>query len=584
MAYEVLARKWRPQQFDQVVGQGHVTQTLQNAIASSRVAHAYLFVGPRGVGKTSIARIMAKALNCMTNRDGVPCDTCDACREISHGSSLDVLEIDGASNTGVDNIRDLRDNVKFLPARGPFKIYIIDEVHMLSIGAFNALLKTLEEPPPHVKFIFATTEPQKVPATILSRCQRFDLRRISTGDIATHLGKISKAEGVTIDDDALYALARGAEGGLRDAESALDQVISFRGKTITEEDVLSVFGLVSRRHLEALCSAVLDGNIPDILRVISELDAAGKDLQRLAAEVLDYFRNILVMAFAPEVINRQEIPEYQWKLYKEQAGKVNSGRLTRMVEVFILAQGQLKFAISRRIVLEMALIRAARSATIATLDEVIKELKQAVDGEEVPSTGPSHHAGDQKRPFSTSEPSANQTRVEPATQKKTSEPVTTPLAKSREDEIELLSNHWPQICEKVGHMAPLARSYIRDTRPTSLSDLVCEVGCDPEFASHIPYLQHSKCVLALQHAIADVIGRKVSVHVKELDQAQTGQLPADTVMPDSDAAETKAGETSTGEHPASRPPEVTAKRKWAEDPAVKRTMELFNGRISDIRE
>jgi len=573
MAYEVLARKWRPQQFDQVVGQGHVTQTLQNAIASSRVAHAYLFVGPRGVGKTSIARIMAKALNCMTNRNGVPCDTCDACREISLGNSLDVLEIDGASNTGVDNIRDLRDNVKFLPARGPFKIYIIDEVHMLSIGAFNALLKTLEEPPPHVKFIFATTEPQKVPATILSRCQRFDLRRISTGDIATHLGKISKAEGVTIDDDALYALARGAEGGLRDAESALDQVISFRGKTITEEDVLSVFGLVSRRHLETLCSAVLDGNIPDILRVISELDAAGKDLQRLAAEVLDYFRNILVMAFAPEVIDRQEIPEYQWKLYKEQAGKVDSGRLTRMVEVLILAQGQLKFAISRRIVLEMALIRAARSATIATLDEVIKELKLAADDEETGTTGSSHAAGAQGRPS-----------PGPTAQKKTSEPELAPPEKTQGGEIELLTNHWPQICEKVGHMAPLARSYIRNTRPFSLSDVVCEIGCDPEFASNIPYLQHSKCVLALQHAIADVIGRKISVHVKELDQAQTGRLPSDLVVPDSDAEETKAGETSTGEHPASRPSEVSAKRKWAEDPAVKRTMEVFNGRISDIRE
>jgi len=582
MAYEVLARKWRPQQFDQVVGQGHVTQTLQNAIGSSRVAHAYLFVGPRGVGKTSIARIMAKALNCMTNRKGIPCDQCDACREISNGNSLDVLEIDGASNTGVDNIRDLRDNVKFLPARGPFKIYIIDEVHMLSIGAFNALLKTLEEPPPHVKFIFATTEPQKVPATILSRCQRFDLRRISTGDIAAHLGKISKAEGVEIDDDALYALARGAEGGLRDAESALDQVISFRGKTITEEDVLSVFGLVSRQHLETLCSAVLDGNIPDILRVIAELDAAGKDLQRLAAEVLDYFRNILVMAYAPEVIDRQEVPEYQWKLYKEQAGKVDSGRLTRMVEVLILAQGQLKFAISRRIILEMALIRAARSATIATLDEVIKELKLAADGVETGASGSSFTPVNQGR--STPEPTAYRGNAEPSPQKKTSEPVNSPSDQPPGDELQLLTNHWPQICAKVGHMAPLARSYVKDTRPFSLTEMVCEVGCDPEFTGHIPYLQHAKCVLALQHAIADVIGRKVSVHVIELDQAQTGQLPSDIVVPESDASETKAGETSTGEHPASRPTEVSAKRKWAEDPAVKRTMELFNGRISDIRE
>ena len=238
MAYEVLARKWRPQQFDDVVGQEHVTQTLKNAITSERVAHAYLFVGPRGVGKTSTARIFAKALNCEKGPTATPCDKCDSCREITAGNSLDVLEIDAASNTGVDNVRDLRENVRYAPARGPFKIYIIDEVHMLSVAAFNALLKTLEEPPAHVKFIFATTEPQKVPATILSRCQRFDLRRISMSDIVERLSEIAEAEKIEIDEDALLAIARGAEGGLRDAESALDQFIAFRGKTSAKKTSL----------------------------------------------------------------------------------------------------------------------------------------------------------------------------------------------------------------------------------------------------------------------------------------------------------------------------------------------------------
>ncbi len=561
MAYEVLARKWRPQQFDQVVGQGHVTGTLQRAIESERVAHAYLFVGPRGVGKTSIARIMAKALNCLENRKGVPCDTCTSCREITAGNNLDVLEIDGASNNGVENIRDLRDNVKFLPARGPFRIYIIDEVHMLSIGAFNALLKTLEEPPPHVKFIFATTEPQKVPATILSRCQRFDLRRISTGDIAAHLAKIAAAEGVTISEDAVFALARGAEGGLRDAESALDQVISFRGKTISEEDVLSVFGLVSRRQLETLCAAVIDGNVPDVLTVIAELDAAGKDLQRLSSEVLDYFRQLLVMSFAPKVLNRQEIPDHQWKLLEEQVRTIDAGRLTRVMDQLIAMQSQLRFALSRRVVVEMGLIRAARAAKVATLDEVIAALKEEGGLDEDPAPAPASAAPASSRPISAA--------PAPAAQKKTSEPVT-PSADAG-DELTMLSNHWAHICEKVGLMAPLARSYVRDTRPVELGEVECTIGCDPEFSGHIPYLKNVKCTAAIQHAIADVIGRKVTIHIKELSQPQTGKLPADIPV----AAETE---------PGTPPSEVQAKRKWAEDPSVKNVMELFNGRISDIRQ
>ncbi len=243
--YQVLARKWRPQQFADVVGQEHVTTTLKNAIEQNRLAHAYLFVGPRGIGKTSTARIFAKALNCVKGPTATPCDKCDNCLEITEGRSLDVLEIDGASNNGVEQVRELRDTVRYAPARGKFKIYIIDEVHMLTTQAFNALLKTLEEPPAHVKFIFATTEPQKVLPTILSRCQRFDLRRIPANLIVKHLKEISKKEKVAIDDEALAAIARGAEGGLRDAESTLDQLIAFCGNKIAEADVLSVFGLVA---------------------------------------------------------------------------------------------------------------------------------------------------------------------------------------------------------------------------------------------------------------------------------------------------------------------------------------------------
>src|SRR2546423_2251143 len=260
MSYQVIARKYRPQRFSDVVGQEHVTQTLANAIKQNRIAHAYLFVGPRGTGKTTIARIFAKCLNATGGpRVDFPADDPKA-NEIAEGRSLDVLEIDGASNRGIDEIRELRETVKYAPASSKFKIYIIDEVHMLTKEAFNALLKTLEEPPEHVKFMFATTEPEKVLPTILSRCQRFDLRRIPAALIVKHLGEIAVKEKVKVDDLALYAIARGAEGCMRDAESTLDQLISFCGEQIAEPDVLSMFGLAAQSQVFALASGVLNGD------------------------------------------------------------------------------------------------------------------------------------------------------------------------------------------------------------------------------------------------------------------------------------------------------------------------------------
>src|SRR3954454_1017599 len=281
MSYQVIARKYRPQRFSDVVGQEHVTQTLSNAITSSRIEHAYLFCGPRGTGKTTIARIFAKCLNC-TGGPKVDFDDNDSrCQEITEGRSLDVLEIDGASNRGIEEIRELRETVKYAPATSKFKIYIIDEVHMLTKEAFNALLKTLEEPPAHVKFMFATTEPEKVLPTILSRCQRFDLRRIPAALITKHLAHIAKLEKVKIDPEALYAIARGAEGAMRDAESTLDQLISFCGDKIEEADVLSMFGLTARSQILELSRAVLAGEAEAGLRELSELAKHGKHLARL---------------------------------------------------------------------------------------------------------------------------------------------------------------------------------------------------------------------------------------------------------------------------------------------------------------
>src|ERR1700758_2688716 len=286
MSYEVFARKYRPQTFDDLVGQSHVSRTLKNAVAQNRLPPPYLFVGPRGIGKTSTARILAKSLNCINGPTVTPCGKCDNCREIAAGNSLDVIEIDGASNRGIDDVRELRDNVRYAPAKGRYKIYIIDEVHMLTKEAFNALLKTLEEPPPHVKFIFATTEPDKVLPTILSRCQRFDLHRIPANLIAQHLQFIAGKEKITLEPAAAHAIARGAEGGLRDAESMLDQLVAFCGEKISESDVLTVFGLTAQQTVADLCGALIAGDTSAALGIVHEQAEAGRDLSRLLTDLI----------------------------------------------------------------------------------------------------------------------------------------------------------------------------------------------------------------------------------------------------------------------------------------------------------
>src|SRR6058998_32931 len=351
--YQVIARKYRPQKFKDVVGQEHVTETLSRAIEQNRIAHAYLFCGPRGTGKTTIARIFAKCLNCTGGPKVDFDDTDPKCREIAEGRSLDVLEIDGASNNGVEQVRELRETCKYAPANSRFKIYIIDEVHMLSTAAFNALLKTLEEPPEHVKFMFATTDPEKVLPTILSRCQRFDLRRIPAALIAKHLAHIAKLEKVKIDQAALYAIARGADGGMRDAESALDQLISFCGDQIEEADVLSMFGLVAHRQLVELSRAVLAGEVESALRQLNELANHGKDLGRLLSDLLNHFRNLLIFQVSRGDLSMLEVSEEEAGSLKEQSKMIGTEGLTRILEVFSDTEMRLRDAASKKILIEV---------------------------------------------------------------------------------------------------------------------------------------------------------------------------------------------------------------------------------------
>ena len=369
MSYRVFARKYRPQTFAEVVGQDHITRTLQNAVNANRLAQAYLFVGPRGIGKTSTARILAKALNCVNGPTSQPCGECDVCKEIAEGRNLDVIEIDGASNNGVENIRDLRDNAAYAPTRGPFKIYLIDEVHMLSTGAFNALLKTLEEPPAHVKFIFATTEAQKVPATITSRCQRFDLRRIPSDLIQKHLLYIAENEKITLDADAADAIAHGADGGLRDAESMLDQMVAFCGERITMNDVMDVFGFTPREVVANLAQALFAADAQAALGIVAMQSEAGKDLSRLTAELIGHLRDRLVaQACGGEI----EIPQT---------------KLLELIEHFGGAESAMKWVADKKLQLDVAVIKALHLLDETSLTDVIDALSGLCSGE-VPAPRP----------------------------------------------------------------------------------------------------------------------------------------------------------------------------------------------------
>jgi DNA polymerase-3 subunit gamma/tau len=374
MPYEVLARKWRPQVFQDVIGQEHSTQTLINAITSGRLAHAYLFGGPRGVGKTSVARILAKAINCEQGKPGIPCNTCHSCVEITEGSSVDVQEIDGASNRGIDEIRELRESIKYMPTSSRYRIYIIDEVHMLTKEAFNALLKTLEEPPAHVKFIFATTESHKVPVTILSRCQRFDFKRIPRPQIVRQLEAISQEENIQISDSGLNLIAREAEGSMRDAESLLDQVVSFSGPKVEDEHIVEILGIIDRGVSFEASRAILEGSPVRCLDIVERIYERGHDIKEFYRAIMNQFRDLLVSLIAPQD-HLLDMSKGEREETTELAQTAGSEKLQMLLNFLIIREEELRFTSHPRLILETIMIKLCHVDDFLSFDDILKKIK-----------------------------------------------------------------------------------------------------------------------------------------------------------------------------------------------------------------
>ena len=380
MSYIVLARKYRPQTFEQVIKQDHVTRTLTNAISLNRVAHAILLTGPRGTGKTTVARIMAKAMNCKDGPAPVPCNKCRSCREITSGSSVDVYEIDGASNNGVEQIRTLRENVKYMPAYSRYKIYIIDEVHMLSKGAFNALLKTLEEPPSHIMFIFATTEPNKIPITILSRCQRYDFRHIDIESLSEHMKDLCAKEGFDIPIESLELIAREAGGSMRDALSLLDQVISCVQGSITHDKVLDILSVIDRKIIFDISGAVLRGDLPAILDILDDIYARGYEMQKLYADLIEQFRNLLVVKMGKNISKLVNLPAHEIELMRDQAKDVSPVFLNQIFDLLFKEEPAIRFSAQPKLAIEMLFIKMFQIKPAMPIDRLIEKLDNLKNG------------------------------------------------------------------------------------------------------------------------------------------------------------------------------------------------------------
>jgi DNA polymerase III subunit gamma/tau len=549
MSYLVLARKWRPQTFDELIGQEHVSQTLMNAIRSERVAHAFLFTGVRGVGKTTAARILAKALNCEKGPTPTPCNECVNCREITAGNAVDVLEIDGASNTGVDDVREIIENVRYQPAKSRFKIYIIDEVHMLSTSAFNALLKTLEEPPPHVKFIFATTDPHKVPHTIHSRCQRYDFKRIPFRLITDRLAHMARSDGIEVSDRALFLIAREGEGSMRDAQSMLDQVIAFAGKTIRDEDVVAALGLADRKLLYAVADAIVERNPTRALEVFNELHLYGYDMRRFARELLEHFRNLAVVRLVPGVDLLPDLPDEERLEVGRQAEKMSGEDLDRAFRLMVTTETDVARVPYPKLVLEMALIKLATLAPVVPIEEVLERLDELQ--RRLSSGGPAP-ASSATTPVTDKSP-----RREPPAHPQRSAPVVADVVTPAPAAALTGRKNWEEFLAFVGKEKVTLLPYLTNSQPLALDGgalaLVVPGGY---YYDYLAQRDHTQLVEELARRFFE---RPLRVTVQAAEVKESGAAAA------------------TAESPAAMHAAALG------DPVVRAAVEIFGGEVTEVK-
>ena len=523
MGYQVTARRWRPQTFDDIVEQQHVTRTLKNAIQLNRVAHAYLFSGTRGVGKTTMARLLAKALNCEQGPTVQPCNTCRSCQEITQGSYLDIIEIDGASNRGIDEIRDLREQLRYLPSGGRYKIYIIDEVHMLTKEAFNALLKTLEEPPPHVVFVFATTELEKIPLTIVSRCQRFEFKRVSLTGICEQLASITQSEGITISPTSLAHIARAAEGSMRDSQSLLDQVIAFCGTEIQDDDVRQLLGHVGSEPLVACLGALFRQDAEMALHTVGQLQMEGYEAGSIMKALLEALRHLIVLKTVPHPESLIPLSESDMTALRRIADAVSPEEIYGQFHTLSTAEGSLRYASNPMLILEMALVRMACIGRVQPLQSVLDYLQQYGDGQ-APSPSPTPYLATAPEPAASAvhESSASESTV-----------ATTSEAPPSSE-----GDPWRMLQERVARKRPSLAGCLEQGIVVSSQDNKLTIGIHERDAFHLSTLSEPENLATIREIAQELFGPDFHMAIEPLLE------PEPDIAPTPGAAATNSGEST----------------------------------------